>query len=195
MDYIITKHEEDNQLDHNHDFYESTFVPKRILWDGSLSPAKLFEAGVVKIQRNQVADLTDEEKEAVSSLLKPNCNIVDEEIGGRNNDDYDSFDELDNQENVARRYGPNQEDLRYVNCDFIFGSCAEVERLWSVAKFVLTDERKGKMSPVVFEAILYLKMNERFWDLNDITAADHQHQRVNSRANSEADGSSSNDEE
>ena len=195
MDYIITKHEEDNQLDHNHDFYESTFVPKRILWDGSLSPAKYFGSGVVKIQRNQVADLTDEEKEAVSSLLKPNCNIVDEVIGGRNNDDYDSFDELDNQENVARRYGPNQEDLRYVNCDFIFGSCAEVERLWSIAKFILTDERKGKMSPVVFEAILYLKMNERFWDLNDITAADHQRQRVNSRANSEADGSSSNNEE
>ena len=51
------------------------------------------------------------------------------------------------------------------------------------------------MSPVVFEAILYSKINERFWDINDITVVDHEHQRVNSRANIEADGGSSEDEE
>ena len=46
---------------------------------------------------------------------------------------------------------------------FLLGSVAEVERLWSIAKYVLTQKRRG-MSPQVFEALMILKMNEPFWD-------------------------------
>eukprot|EP00171_Calliarthron_tuberculosum_P023317 IDg23317t1 len=51
----------------------------------------------------------------------------------------------------------------YVNCDFILGSIAEVERLWSVSKHILCVQRRG-MTPQMFEALLFLKFNERLWD-------------------------------
>ena len=42
------------------------------------------------------------------------------------------------------------------NCfDHIIGSAAEVERLWSIARYILTTSRT-KMAPIVFEAILFL---------------------------------------
>ena len=44
-------------------FYQSTFVPKRILPDGPLSPTNAdFESGVVKIQRKKIDDMTDADK-------------------------------------------------------------------------------------------------------------------------------------
>ncbi len=52
----------------------------------------------------------------------------------------------------------NEVKDRYINCDFIFGSVAEVERLWSLAKYIIADTRKST-SPLVFEAILFLKVN------------------------------------
>ncbi len=45
---------------------------------------------------------------------------------------------------------------------FILGSAAEVERLWSVAKNVLKDNRKS-MTPLLFEALLFLKVNNSYW--------------------------------
>ena len=75
-----------------------------------------------------------------------------------------------------------------------FGACTEVERLWSVAKFILTDEAKRNMSPVVFEAIICLQINKMFWDLNEIVEVGHARQRVNNRANREAVGGISKDE-
>ena len=50
------------------------------------------------------------------------------------------------------------------NCfDHIIGSAAEVERLWSIARYILTTSRT-KMAPIVFEAILFLRMNRALWD-------------------------------
>ena len=73
MNYIVTRHK--NNHDVNHAFYGNTFVPKRILWNGPLSPDKYFESGVVKIQTNHVDYLNDDEKEAVHSLLRNNNNV------------------------------------------------------------------------------------------------------------------------
>ena len=68
-----------------------------------------------------------------------------------------------NKESISKWYG---------NCDSIYGSCAEVERLWSIAKHILTDVRKGMMDPIMFEAILFLKLNRRLWTLDDAVQAD-----------------------
>ena len=57
----------------------------------------------------------------------------------------------------------NASNSVYGNCDFIYGSAAEVERLWSVAKHILADERKGMMEPMMFETLIYLKLNEEYW--------------------------------
>ena len=51
----------------------------------------------------------------------------------------------------------------YKNVDFVLGSAAEVERLWSVARYVITDLR-SRLSPVMFEALLFLKVNKDYWD-------------------------------
>ncbi len=45
-----------------------------------------------------------------------------------------------------------------------------MERLWS--KFdALVDQRRSGMSPVMIEAILYLKENRDLWDINDVRTA------------------------
>ena len=45
----------------------------------------------------------------------------------------------------------------------ILGSAAEVERIWSMAKYILTQQRR-QMSPKVFECLICLKYNREFWD-------------------------------
>jgi hypothetical protein len=58
----------------------------------------------------------------------------------------------------------------YVDTCFTFGSAAEVERLWSIAKHVLTDHWKS-MTPLLIEAILCLRTNERFWGAGTVALA------------------------
>lgn len=54
-----------------------------------------------------------------------------------------------------------------VNTDSIFdhviGSAAEVERLWSIARYILTDQR-SKLAPILLEAILFLRFHRNLWD-------------------------------
>jgi len=43
------------------------------------------------------------------------------------------------------------------------GSAAEIERVWSMANFILVKERNS-MSPIMFEALIFLKFNFSHWD-------------------------------
>ena len=52
----------------------------------------------------------------------------------------------------------------------ILGSASEVERVWSSAGHIMTKDCSS-MSPIVFEAIMYLKYNRRLWDLSDVVEA------------------------
>ena len=52
----------------------------------------------------------------------------------------------------------------------IVGSASEVERVWSAAGDVMTKKRSS-MSPIVFEAIMYLKYNRRLWNLTNVVEA------------------------
>ncbi len=54
-------------------------------------------------------------------------------------------------------------ESQYVSLDFVLASTAEIERLWSLAKYILVQQRR-RMSPKIFEALLFLKYNRRFWD-------------------------------
>lgn len=62
------------------------------------------------------------------------------------------------------------ETHKYLNFDFILGSASEVERLWSVANNILTDNRKS-MTPILFENLLLLKINKGYWDLENMCEA------------------------
>ena len=59
---------------------------------------------------------------------------------------------------------------KYHNLDYIGGSAAEVEQLWLEAKFFLTAHR-AKMSPIFFEALMFLKFNQQYWDIFTVQRA------------------------
>ena len=52
--------------------------------------------------------------------------------------------------------------MKYICCDFILGSSAEAERLFSFTNFVLAEHRQ-RMIPELFEAIVFLKANADYW--------------------------------
>lgn len=113
-----------------------------------------FESGVVKLQRNCEHLLTRPEHDALW-MLKLN---VDE--------DYDIQQYADEkerfiEERLKRRRRFSQQRNKYMDAKFILGSVAEVERLWSVSKYVFTENRPS-MSQQVFEALVFLKMNEAY---------------------------------
>ncbi len=62
----------------------------------------------------------------------------------------------------------------------ILGSAAEVERLWSAAKHVMTVDR-ARLSPLVFECIMYLKYNDDLWGLEEVIDA-NKHRKMETQA-------------
>jgi len=58
----------------------------------------------------------------------------------------------------------------YINCNFVIGSAAIVESLWSMYVALITKRRRG-MSPITAEMILYLKKNKDLWGVEDIAKA------------------------
>jgi uncharacterized protein YcbK (DUF882 family) len=58
----------------------------------------------------------------------------------------------------------------YIDCRNFYGSAADVERLWSVAAYILTNQRRA-MTPQLFEALIFLKTNHQFWDLTMVVDA------------------------
>ena len=58
----------------------------------------------------------------------------------------------------------------YKNVDFIPGSAAEVERLWLMCQYFLTTQR-AKMTPILFEAIMFLRINHEYWDIHLVVHA------------------------
>ena len=130
-----------------------------------------FESAVIKIQmsqhENKQCNLTQREKQSVLHLLKEEVNDEDENTEA-------SDEEIDEIEQAKKRRKTlqvgNNIESRYINLDFILGSVAEVERLWSMAYYILVKNRQ-KMSPVVFEAIVFLKINKDMWEECDVIEA------------------------
>ena len=58
----------------------------------------------------------------------------------------------------------------YINVDFICGSAAEVERLWSIAKYILSNTR-SRLTPNLFQALMFLKINQEYWDCRSVQQA------------------------
>ncbi len=64
-------------------------------------------------------------------------------------------------ERMAKRRKRDEETSNYIDCNIILGSFAEVERVFSFAKYVLSENRRC-MSPQHIEALMFLKINSRF---------------------------------
>ena len=89
------------------------------------------------------------------------------------------------QERKKRRIDKTQ---RYRNCDIILGSAAEVERLWSIAKHMLCNNRKS-LSPILFADLLFLKVYKSYWDLELVATAisSAKSQKVQNKLNEDAE--------
>ena len=61
-------------------------------------------------------------------------------------------------------------NYQYGNVDFILGSAAVVERLWSIADRLIDGERNNT-SPLLMEALLFLRSNRIYWDIELVRTA------------------------
>jgi len=142
-----------------------------------------FSRAVDKIQNKKEHELTNHEKDSCKGLLKKNhLNWAGIDIQDKD-DDLSSEDELQTQDSAtfslksifsqASKKAEAEErkgESEYIDCSFIGASAGIVERLWS--KFdALVDQRRSGMSPVMIEAILYLKENRDLWDISDVKTA------------------------
>jgi hypothetical protein len=67
-------------------------------------------------------------------------------------------------ERAEERYG------EYHKADFILGSAAEIERVWSSAEKILTPARLST-HPIQLEVILFLKYSKKYWNKSTIVQA------------------------
>jgi len=147
-------------------WYRNTFGKVYISPDSTKRPDRTFANAVCKMQKRQAHTLSVDEKLAINKWLeKPAGNEVQSNLsladclsqlrGGKKRKADQMNNACDNDDNCF---------------DHIIGSAAEVERLWSIARYILTTSRT-KMAPIVFEAILFLRMNRALWDERTVMEA------------------------
>ena len=117
-----------------------------------------FEEGIMRIAKGTT--LTAAQLVAVSSPVKMDMPVS---LMESDSDDEDVSYAV----RVAKRL--KQEEMettkreQFVTLDVIPGTSVNSERLFSLAKNILTDSRKCT-APVLFEAFLFLKVNKNLWD-------------------------------
>ena len=134
---------------------------------------KLFELAVMKVMKGE--ELNAKESNKVAKLRKTHAIPAD----GMSNDSSEEC--LENSDGaVSSEHQQNYADLiqkrikwrkhvvrsineNYICLDLLLGTSVSCERLFSIAKHILTCVRKST-SPAVFEAILFLKMNRHYWN-------------------------------
>jgi hypothetical protein len=58
----------------------------------------------------------------------------------------------------------------YIDVSFVLGTNDIVERFFSTSKSILSDERSS-LSPYMFECLVYLKANRKYWGQFDVALA------------------------
>ena len=104
--------------------------------DSSIVVHRSFENGVVKVQRGEIETLTRAERRSITCLPKPNASEDDVTVPAE-----ESSSTMSMAERLSKRRKKETDTNKYMDCSFILGSVAEVERAWSVAKYVLPDHR------------------------------------------------------
>jgi hypothetical protein len=115
------------------------------------SPA--FENGIVKVQSEQLDDMSPEEKELLEPFLENNPTLVS------------PTRPTSLSAQALNRIKKRKITTEYVSLEHIPPTSNIVERLFSAARMVLTDYRKN-MDPYTFECIMFLKVNRSKWDIS-----------------------------
>lgn len=148
-------------------FFRCKLKSVYIASDSEKLPDVHFLSGVCKIQMNQTGLMTIQEKEACEHLkIVPPDDLQEPQPAANLPTMAEQLKQI-SESNKRQRT-----ETEYINADFILGSAAEVERLWSICKYILTNQRKS-LTPLMFEALTFLKVNKRFWDLPMVQTAIH----------------------
>jgi hypothetical protein len=124
-----------------------------------------FERAVYKLGTGaNSAALTVAEQHAVNHLR---TGSVNEDIEAEMQEDTTSLTYF---EELRRRKKRRSEPQDYIDVKIIQSTSCTIERLFSDSKHILTDQRKS-MSPILFEAILYLKKNRSLWTAETVANA------------------------
>jgi len=147
--------------------YGTRFELSQLQHDSSLVCSAAFENGIIKIQRglDNHNKLNNGEKNAVSRYLCVS--------GGDDNDENNSEEEAlgfaDSALADAHREKRRKVDSRnnYVATGHVLSQSNLCERLFSLAKLVLSDRRQS-MHPSTLNNLLLLKTNRHLWSVVDI---------------------------
>ncbi len=169
LDILIRK----VQGDHGHQgtlFEKCNLGLKYLSPKNGLSTDTDFETGIAKIQSRSEKTMTQAEKRACRAFHKDaNLESDDEsdltEDSGREDFFLREFEKAKRQKT---KESSGQSD--YIGCNFITGSAAVVESLWSMYDAFNSKWRHG-MSPFTVEMILFLKKNRDLWRIDDIARA------------------------
>lgn len=129
--------------------------------DASIVHNQLFEAAVVKILGGHESQMSQRERKAASSL---SCEPTSESTTSEN-ETLSYFERIE-----AKRRRLSSSVTKYLDCRFIPATSCSAERLFSAARWILTCKRK-RMSPILFEALLFLKLNRNMWDIKSVASA------------------------
>jgi hypothetical protein len=121
---------------------------------------KDFHNGVMKIQTAALMLLTPREEAAVHCLRK-NGRVDGEQVSKVTSP---KTVKIAYKEQMEKKRKERDEDIygEYRKCDFILGSAAEIERVWSAAEKVLSPARFST-HPSLLGSILFLQFNKKHW--------------------------------
>ena len=143
--------------------------------DAKIVANPIFERTVLKIAKGR--PIRDIERASVRCLLrKPAVGHEDDSLLLVDDTANGASEELTYAQKVElrmkrrRKSCSNEIAAKYINLDVLCGTSVECERLFSIAKNILTDTRKST-SLAVFQAILLLKVNQREWDVYTVGRA------------------------
>lgn len=132
-------------------------MENRLKPDADIVESKEFEAGIVHIQQNRVADMTEDEKCAVKIFSRTSSV---QEVYAK---EPVSLAEVALQKFRAQKTSAEN----YMDLRFIVPTSNMCERLFSQSRRAVTDYRKS-MSPVSLEAQMFLYGNSNLWSIHDV---------------------------
>jgi hypothetical protein len=127
----------------------------------------LFEKAVTKIQKHQILEeplkLTPSEAKCVAHLKAAPEQVAQHNASTEDDMEEGGVDEMQLiLQNVKR--ARVEHSSRYIDCRFIRPTSNMCERLFSLSKLTLTDNRK-RLLPENAEMQLFLKLNSHLWDV------------------------------
>ena len=125
-----------------------------------------FESAIIKVIRKETRMLTPSELTKLESFKKPPTTNAETQLEGED----ENGEKTNFAKKLLKRRRLSTETHDYIDLSFIPPTSNIVERLFSVAKLLLRDQR-ARLLPITFESILFLKANMNWWNLQTVHTA------------------------